>query len=92
MVTYKCKSPNKLSNSPELKTGLQYDEEAALSPHPGIQNVDSLSQNTVKTTQLYENIPTVSSPHHQNNIDEPASVQLMVYLQKHTEILYKQNI
>ena len=38
---------------------------------PGVQmyeNVDPLSS-TVKTTQLYENIPTVSSPHHQNNIE-----------------------
>ena len=35
------------------------------------ENFDPLSQSTaVKTTQLYENIPTVSSPtHHQNNIE-----------------------
>ena len=32
------------------------------------ETVDPLSS-TVKTTQLYENIPTVSSPHHQNNIE-----------------------
>ena len=31
------------------------------------ENVDPLPQNTVKTTHLYENIPTVSSP--QNNIE-----------------------
>ena len=36
---------------------------------PTYENVDPLSQSTVKTTQLYENIPTVSSPHHQNNIE-----------------------
>ena len=33
-------------------------------------NFDPLSQSTlVKTTHLYENIPTVSSTHHQNNIE-----------------------
>ena len=36
---------------------------------PVYENVDPLSQSAVKTTQLYENIPTVSSPHHQNNIE-----------------------
>ena len=39
---------------------------------PGMQvyeNVDPLSWSSVKTTQLYENIPTVSLPHHQNNIE-----------------------
>ena len=33
------------------------------------ENADPLPQSTVKTTQLYENIQTVSSPHHQNNIE-----------------------
>ena len=33
------------------------------------ENFDPLSQSTVKTTHLYENIPTVSSPHHQNSIE-----------------------
>ena len=32
------------------------------------ENADPLSS-TVKTTHLYENIPTVSSHHHQNNIE-----------------------
>ena len=32
------------------------------------ENVDPLSS-TVKTTHMYENIPTISSPHHQNNIE-----------------------
>ena len=36
---------------------------------PVYENVDPLSQSTAKITQLYENIPTVSSPHHQNNIE-----------------------
>ena len=36
---------------------------------PVLENINPLSQSTVKTTHLYENIPTVSSPHHQNNIE-----------------------
>ena len=55
-------------------TGLQRNEGAITAPSPpGVQmyeNVDPLSQSTVKTTHLYENIPTVSSsPHHQSNIE-----------------------
>ena len=54
-------------------TGLQHNEGAITVPSPPdvqmYEKVDPLSQNTVKTTQLYENIPTVSSPHHQNNIE-----------------------
>ena len=56
-------------------TGLQRNEGAETTttpPRSGVrlyENVDPLSQSTVKTTQLYENIPTVSSPHHQNNIE-----------------------
>ena len=57
-------------------TGLQHNKEGVIAatsqPPPGhgvlYENVDPLSS-TVKTTQLYENIPTVSSPHHQNNIE-----------------------
>ena len=52
-------------------TGLQHNERAIPSP-PGVQmyeNVDPLSQSTVKTTHLYENIPTVSSSPHQINIE-----------------------
>ena len=59
-----------------LDTGLQHNKEALIAtsqPPAGhgllYENVDPLSQSTVKTTQLYENIPTVSSPHHQNNIE-----------------------
>ena len=34
------------------------------------ENIDPLSQpSAVKTTHMYENIPTVSSPHHQSNIE-----------------------
>ena len=57
-------------------TGLQHNEGAIAAtsqppPDHGVlyENVDPLPS-TVKTTQLYENIPTVSSsPHHQNNIE-----------------------
>ena len=56
-------------------TGLQHNEGAIAAtsqPPPGhgvlYENVDLLSS-TVKTTQLYENISTVSSAHHQNNIE-----------------------
>ena len=54
-------------------TGLQHSKGAITAPGPSgvhvYENVDPLSQSTVKTTHLYENIPTVSSPHHQNNIE-----------------------
>ena len=58
-------------------TGLQHNKEGTIAatsqPPPGhgvqYENVDPLSQSAVKTTQLYENIPTVSSSHHQNNIE-----------------------
>ena len=54
-------------------TGQQHNKGAITVPSPpGVQmyeNVDPLSQSTVKTTHLYKNIPTVSSPHHQNNIE-----------------------
>ena len=48
-------------------TQKQKDDVAATGPT--YENVDQLSQSTVKTTQLYENMPRVSSTHHQSNIE-----------------------
>ena len=42
------------------------DSVAATSP---VRENNPLSQSTVKTTHLYENIPTVSSSNHQSNIE-----------------------
>ena len=54
-------------------TGLQHKEGAIAAtsqppPGHGVLYENPLSS-TVETTQLYENMPTVSSPHHQNNIE-----------------------
>ena len=47
----------------------QKQKDGVTATSPVYENVDPLPQSTVETTQLYENIPTVSSPHHQNNIE-----------------------
>ena len=72
---YRTTIYNSLIYTHLIRTGLQHNEGpliATSQPPPGhgvlYENVDPLSS-TVKTTQLYENIPTVSSPHHQNNIE-----------------------
>ena len=73
---YRTTIYNSLIYTHLIYTGLQYNEGPiiAASQQPAshgvlYENVDSLSQSTVKTTQLYENIPTVSLSHHQNNIE-----------------------
>ena len=53
---------------------VQHGTAAAEPSDKPYENVDPLPQSTVKTTHMYENIPTVpSSPHHhhdhQNNIE-----------------------